>query len=36
MDLFKKCSEIEKVRMAKENHVYPYFSQLTSGQDTEV
>lgn len=36
MDLFKKCSEIEKVKMAKENHVYPYFSQLTSGQDTEV
>lgn len=36
MDLFKKCETLEKVKMAKENDIYPYFSQLTSGQDTEV
>ena len=36
MDLFKKCEKIEKLDFARENNIYPYFSQLTSGQDTEV
>lgn len=36
MDLFKKCEHLENVEFAKSNNVYPYFSQLTSGQDTEV
>lgn len=36
MDLFKKCESLENVKRAKENNVYPYFTQLTSGQDTEV
>ena len=36
MDLFKKCSQLDNVRNAKEAGIYPYFSQLTSGQDTEV
>lgn len=36
MDLFNKCKELEKVRIAKENGIYPYFSELTTGQDTEV
>ena len=36
MDLFEKCKNLERVKTAKEQGVYPYFSQLTSGQDTEV
>lgn len=36
MDLFEKCYNNEKVRQAKESGYYPYFSVLTSGQDTEV
>ncbi len=36
MDLFKKCQHMENVEFAKANNVYPYFSQLTTGQDTEV
>lgn len=36
MDLFEKCYKNEKVRAAKESGYYPYFSVLTSGQDTEV
>lgn len=36
MDLFEKCYNNEKVRQAKESGFYPYFSVLTSGQDTEV
>ena len=36
MDLFEKCKNLERVRVAKEQGVYPYFSELTSGQDTEV
>ena len=36
MDLFKKCEKLENVDRAIENNVYPYFTQLTSGQDTEV
>lgn len=36
MDLFKKCKTLDKVKSSKEKGIYPYFSQLTSGQDTEV
>ena len=36
MDLFEKCYNNEKVRQAKDSGYYPYFSVLTSGQDTEV
>ncbi len=36
MDLFEKCNNMERVEAAKKEGVYPYFSQLTSGQDTEV
>lgn len=36
MDLFKKCEQNEKIKKAKQCGYYPYFSQLTSGQDTEV
>lgn len=36
MDLFDKCGKIEKLRIAKESGYYPYFSELESGQDTEV
>lgn len=36
MDLFKKCEKLENVDRAIENNTYPYFTQLTSGQDTEV
>lgn len=36
MDLFDKCKRLEKVEYAKANNLYTYFSQLTSGQDTEV
>ncbi len=36
MDLFEKCKRLEKVEYAKANNLYTYFSQLTSGQDTEV
>lgn len=36
MDLFEKCYKNDKVKQAKESGVYPYFSVLTSGQDTEV
>ncbi|MBQ9480655.1 MAG: pyridoxal phosphate-dependent aminotransferase family protein [Clostridia bacterium] len=36
MDLFEKCKNLERVRVAKEQGVYPYFSELTSGQNTEV
>lgn len=36
MDLFEKCHNNEKVKQAKQSGFYPYFSVLTSGQDTEV
>ena len=36
MDLFEKCYKNDKVKQAKQSGVYPYFSVLTSGQDTEV
>lgn len=36
MDLFEKCYNNEKVKQAKQSGFYPYFSVLTSGQDTEV
>lgn len=36
MDLFEKCYNNDKVKQAKESGFYPYFSVLTSGQDTEV
>lgn len=36
MDLFEKCKNMDKVRLAKESGYYPYFSELESGQDTEV
>ena len=36
MDLFEKCYKNDKVKQAKESGFYPYFSVLTTGQDTEV
>lgn len=36
MDLFQKCEQYDRVRKAKELGIYPYFHQLTTGQDTEV
>ena len=36
MDLFEKCYKNDKVKQAKESGYYPYFSVLTTGQDTEV
>lgn len=36
MDLFKKCQGLENVKQVKEAGLYPYFSALTTGQDTEV
>lgn len=36
MDLFKKTKNMENVKVAKEHGLYPYFTSLTSGQDTEV
>lgn len=36
MDLFKKCENLEKVNQVKQAGLYPYFTALTSGQDTEV
>lgn len=36
MDLFEKCNRHEKLNAAKAGGYYPYFSELTSGQDTEV
>ena len=36
MDLFDKCKRLERVETAKSQGVYPYFSMLTSGQNTEV
>ncbi len=36
MDLFKKCANLEVVKKAKENDIYPYFHQLNSKQGPEV
>jgi len=36
MDLFEKCYKNEKLKQAKASGYYPYFSVLTSGQNTEV
>ena len=36
MDLFKKCENLEKVRLAKEQGIYPYFHQLNSKQGPQV
>lgn len=36
MDLFEKCYKNDKVKQAKESGYYPYFSVLSTGQDTEV
>ena len=36
MDLFSKCSKHEVLNKARESGLYPYFHELTSGQDTEV
>ena len=38
MDIFEKCNNefMQTVNNLKENNVYPYFTELTSGQDTVV
>lgn len=36
MDLFKKCSGLTNVNLAKEKDIYPYFHQLNSKQGPEV
>ena len=36
MDLFEKTEKKQKYDLAKEKQIYPYFHELTSGQDTEV
>ncbi len=38
MDLFNKCNNefMQMVNGLKEDNIYPYFTALTSGQDTEV
>ena len=37
MDLFKKCKSYQEfLNGVKESGLYPYFHQLTSGQDTRV
>ena len=38
MDLFEKCHNefMQMIDELKKDNVYPYFTELTSGQDTEV
>jgi 8-amino-7-oxononanoate synthase len=36
MDLFQKCYDYTRAKLAMEMNVYPYFHYLNSGQDTEV
>ncbi len=36
MDIFNKCKRMDKVNYLKENDIYPYFQELTTGQDVEV
>lgn len=36
MDLFNKCKTFDKVKVLKENNLYPYFHKLESKQNPEV
>lgn len=36
MDIFKKCEEQNIYDIVKEKGLYPYFHELTTGQDTKV
>jgi 8-amino-7-oxononanoate synthase len=36
MDLFQKCYDFNRARLAMSKNIYPYFHYLNSGQDTEV
>ena len=36
MDLFQKCYDYNRAKLAMSLDIYPYFHYLTSGQDTEV
>ena len=36
MDIFQKCRNFTRAKQAIELGIYPYFHQLSSGQDTEV
>jgi 7-keto-8-aminopelargonate synthetase-like enzyme len=38
MDIFEKCHNefMQMVNGLKDENVYPYFTELTSGQDTQV
>ncbi len=36
MDLFKKCENQEKIKLLRDNDIYPYFHKLTSKQAPEV
>ena len=36
MDLFDKCKHTERIDTIKKAGVYPYFHELTTGQDVEV
>ncbi len=36
MDLFKKCENQERIKLLRENDIYPYFHTLTSKQAPEV
>ncbi len=36
MDLFNKCYTYETAKKARESGLYPYFQELTTGQDTQV
>ncbi len=36
MDLFKKCEHLEQLEKVKQSGAYTYFSELTTGQDTQV
>ena len=36
MDLFKKCENLERIELLKDNGIYPYFHVLTTKQAPEV
>ena len=36
MDLFQKCQDYTRAKLAIKLNVYPYFHYLNSGQDSEV
>lgn len=36
MDLFEKTQKMQRYDFAKKQQIYPYFHELTTGQDTEV